>query len=270
MDMTASRFTGLDRVKLRLRAWLLKAGGIKRIHIVGCARSGTTMLHYSMIAFANTLLIDQEVAVVGTPSLKESGFLCLNHILRRAPAHMITKREYAWFHPEQLDRLIDCTLRERIGIINIVRDPRDVLTSQLAGEHTRRYYVEPERWMASIQAGDDLFARLETYPHKLTVRYEDVVTDPATAKDALASKVALTLRPNIDSIGRLKDNLEKLDASTRLAKFMRNIRNFDPATIGRWRTDPQKVAYLEGVLTKSEIQGELQQFMDRYNYPASS
>jgi hypothetical protein len=86
----------------------------------------------------------------------------------------------------------------------------------------------------------------------------------------LANNFALQLRPGIDTIGRLKDNLEKLDASTRMAKFMQNIRSFDPATIGRWRTDPQKVAYLEGVLTKSEIQGELRRFMERYDYPALS
>lgn len=254
-------------MKLHLRAWLLKAGDIKRIHIVGCARSGTTMLHYSMVAFADTILIDEEVSAVGTPSLREAGLLCSRHVLRRAPIHLVTKRQYSWFHPDQLDLLSDCVLRERIGIVNIVRDPRDVLTSKHAGDTSRRFYVEPDRWKASIEGADELFARLNGYPNKLTLRYEDVILDTATAEQDLATHFSLRLRPEIETIGRLKDNLEKLEASTRMAKFMQNIRNFDPATIGRWRTDPAKMAYLDGLLTKSEIQGDLRRFMERYDYP---
>lgn len=83
----------------------------------------------------------------------------------------------------------------------------------------------------------------------------------------LTNNFSLQLRPGIDTIGRLRDNLEKLGASTRMAKFLQNIRNFDPATIGRWKTDPEKMAYLDGLLTKSEIKGELRQFMERYDYP---
>ena len=259
---------GLGALKLRLRAWLLKVGGVKRVHIVGCARSGTTMLHYSMIAFQDTILIDQETSVRQSPSLRETAALLRDHIVKRtSTTHFVTKRAYGWFLPGGLDQLIDCTLRERIGLINIIRDPRDVLTSQHAGEKTRRFYVEPERWKASIAAADELFARLNTYPHKLTLRYEDVVTDPGSTEQTLTNTFSLKLRPGIDTIGRLKDNLEKLGASTRMAKFLQNIRNFDPATIGRWKTDPEKTAYLDGLFTKSEIQRELRQFMERYDYP---
>ncbi|NNG17607.1 MAG: hypothetical protein HKM89_14115 [Gemmatimonadales bacterium] len=193
--------------------------------------------------------------------------MCRDRLFGRSPLHFVTKRPYGWFRPEELDQLIERTLREGIGVINIVRDPRDVLTSTHAGDTTRRFYVEPERWRASIAAADELFTRLDAYPHKLTLRYEDVVTDPAATEQALSATFSLKLRPNIDSIGRLKDNLERLEASTRMAKFMQNIRNFDPATIGRWRTDPEKMAYLDGLFTKSDIREELRQFMERYDYP---
>jgi hypothetical protein len=254
-------------LKLKLREWLLKAGHVRRVHIVGCARSGTTMLHYSMIAFADTILIDKETSVRESPTLKESALLCRNGLFGRSPVHFVTKRTYGWFRPDELAQLIDRTPRERIGLINIVRDPRDVLTSTHAGDTTRRFYVEPERWKASIAAADDLFARLDAYPHKLTLRYEDVVNDPAATEQVLSTTFSLTLRPNIDSIGRLKDNLERLEASTRMAKFMQNIRNFDPATIGRWKTDPEKVSYLDGLFTTSEFRDDLRQFIERYDYP---
>ncbi len=266
MDQAPSPLTGIHSVKLNLRAWLLKAGGIKRIHIVGCARSGTTMLHYSMLAYANTILIDEEVSAVSAPSFKESGSLCLKNLLRRSPVHLVTKRDYGWFHTGRLQPLVDCILRERIGIINIVRDPRAVLTSQIASVETRPYYVEPGRWMASITAADELFARLEGYPQKLTVRYEDLVEDPETATGTIATRFSLNLRPHVESIGKLRDNLERLAAVDRFSQHLGAIRNFDPSTIGRWRKDPRKLEYLETLRAESEIGPELQRFMGRYDY----
>ena len=263
--MTAASPVEPSGWKLRLRALMLRAADVRRIHIVGCARSGTTMLHYSMIAFADTTLIDEEVSVLWAPALRDTAALVKDR-LTGGPSVLVTKREYGWFEPRQLDRLIGCTRRERIGVIYIVRDPRDVLTSRHARDPSRRFYVEPERWQASVRAGDDLFARLDSYPHKLTLKYEDVVTDPATAETALASTFGLSLRPGIASIGRLKDNLEKLEASTRMAAFMQNIRNFDPTTIGRWKRNPEQVAYLEKLLTDSPIAEELDRFMERYGY----
>jgi len=42
-----------DSVKHRL----LHAANYRRVHIVGCARSGTTMLYFLMMAFQNMILI---------------------------------------------------------------------------------------------------------------------------------------------------------------------------------------------------------------------
>lgn len=224
------------------------------------------MLHYAMIAFADTMLIDKEISVLWAPTLRQSTGL-LGERLRGLPArNVVTKREYGWYLPSHVDDLVDCTLRERIGIINIVRDPRDVFASHHALDAPDHLYVEPERWLNSVRAGDQVLERLGAYPHKLTVRYEDLVTDPRGAQARIASQFALRLRPGIESIGHLKDNLGRLKASTGMAAYLQQIRNFDPKSIGAWRGDPRKTEHVEQVVHGSSISSQLEEFMDRYGY----
>lgn len=49
---------------------LLKAGGIQRIHLIGCSRTETTMLHYALIAFRNTFLFENETFPWNDPDVK--------------------------------------------------------------------------------------------------------------------------------------------------------------------------------------------------------
>jgi hypothetical protein len=224
------------------------------------------MLHYAMIAFADTMLIDKEISVLWAPTLRQSGGL-LAERLRGGPAkHVVTKREYGWYLPTHVDDLVDCALRERIGIINIVRDPRDVFSSHHALDAPGQLYVEPERWLASVRAGDQIFVRLNAHPHKLTVRYEDLVMDPRSVQARIASQFAVTLRTGIESIGHLKDNLERLRASTGMAAYLQQIRNFDPNSIGAWRRDARKSEHVEHIVHRSSISSEIADFMDRYAY----
>lgn len=268
--MTHPLLTPRQRLRLTLRKRLLRAGGVRRIHIVGCARSGTTMLHYSMLAFADTLLIDHEVSAAGRPSLGESCVLCLKQMYRGGTVHLVTKRDFGWFEGARISLLSQLAVEEEIGVLNIVRDPRDVLTSRIPSVTTRRYYVEPDRWAASVRAADDLFRNLEGYPRKLTLRYEDLLSDPGTAQNALMEAFGLSLRPGIESMGRLKDNLDTLRATARLSKHLGEIRNFDPTTAGRWRDESEQVAYIEGLMAQPRLGGELQRFMELYGYLPSS
>lgn len=261
-----SRQPARPRAKLKLRSWLLDAAGVRRVHIVGCARSGTTMLHYAMIAFADTMLIDKEISVLWAPTLRQSGGLLAARLRGAATKHVVTKREYGWYLPRHVDDLVDCTLREQIGIINIVRDPRDVFSSHHALDVPDKLYVEPERWLASVRAGDEIFDRLGAYPNKLTLRYEDLVTDPRTAQARIASAFGLTLRPGIESIGHLKDNLDRLQASTDMAVYLHQIRNFDPRSIGAWRRDPRKAEHVGQIVRGSSIARDLAEFMTRNGY----
>ena len=48
---------------------MLSIGKLKHIHIIGCARTGTTMLHYAMARYDGIILIDRETSVTVDPSL---------------------------------------------------------------------------------------------------------------------------------------------------------------------------------------------------------
>ena len=63
---------------------LLKISNVKQVHIIGCARSGTTMLYYSMTAFQNTFLNNHESFPWRAPELREAIHL-MNNVLYICP-----------------------------------------------------------------------------------------------------------------------------------------------------------------------------------------
>lgn len=59
---------------------------------------------------------------------------------------------------------------ERVRIINLVRDGRDVVTSYHPPDPTR-FWISPPRWVQDVSAGK----QIEGHPQVLTIRYEDLV-----------------------------------------------------------------------------------------------
>lgn len=57
--------------------------------------------------------------------------------------------------------------------IHVVRDGRDVVTSRHPTDPST-FWVKPTRWIQDVEAGLDY----EKHPQVLTLRYEDLVTDP--------------------------------------------------------------------------------------------
>jgi len=243
---------------------MLQLANINRIHIIGCARSGTTMLHYSMVAFKNTILYDNETEIWNTPNLSNTVKLFAKHIIRKETYFYVTKRSYEWWHDEQIEYLSSHAPKENIFIINVVRDPRDVLTSKHVLSD-RTYYVEPERWLSSINAADKLFSNLDDYENKLTLRYEDIVCKPDEIRIILEDKIGMDISPNVKDWSRLKDNLQK-DTSKNMIAYMHVLRNFDPNSIGRWSQDERKIEYINDLLLRNDFGKKLKNMMTRYNY----
>ena len=255
-----------ERVKEDLKYRLLHAAGMRRIHIIGCARSGTTMLQYAMVAFADTILPDAETRIWSYPSLGQALGLVARYGLPRRPRHLVTKRAYGWFRTEEVHRLLYSTLRHRFFVLHVVRDPRDVLTSR---KGDRDLYVELERWQDSAAASARILEALRAagYTAVLTVRYEDVVSEPERTALALMSQTGLRLRPGIASWATLAGNLQATGQSANRAKAMHAVRNFDPASVGRWRRDPTQVAFVRYVLDESPARDDVRRFMAAYGYP---
>jgi hypothetical protein len=230
---------GVSSGKALVRKALFSMARIDRIHIIGCARSGTTMLHLAMGCFSDVMLSGTETPV-GYPWALERAGIAFRMAWRPGRKCYITKRNPGWFKPEQQDEFLAQTRLENVGLIHLVRDPRDVMLSRHAGSKScisGEPFVSAERWYNSIKGADRIFASLADYSRKLTLRYEDLVTAPERAEQMIAAAFGLCRHPDALPINHVKDNFERLRIrySPSAIMALNGLRNMDSNSIGRWR-----------------------------------
>ena len=248
---------------------LLRKANFRRIHIIGCARSGTTLLNFVLSGFRNTILHQKEVSVWNWPSLRQTFSLVRKYGFGAEPFFLVTKRNATWWIPEKLERLIRYTERFQIGIIYLIRDPRDVLTSKHALDE-RQYYVSFDTWKHSIEAGELVLDRLKNYPGLLIIRYEDLIEDIHRVEKSLKATFGLQLKPNVASLSRLNDYLDEDSRKSRMIQYMHGLRNFDSGSINKWKKDPKKRHYLKTLWEDPEKRGRLESVLKKYNYSLHS
>ena len=100
-----------DQLKNDYKHRLFSRADIRRVHIVGCGRSGTTMLHYSMTAFANTILFDRETSMWNHPSLREAHAVYDEYQNQPGQHYYITKRGVTWWQGATVEKRADFTKR---------------------------------------------------------------------------------------------------------------------------------------------------------------
>jgi hypothetical protein len=149
-------------------------------------------------------------------------------------------------------------------VINVVRDPRDVLTSSKRGHEG--FYVELTRWRQSVEATEAVLQALQGHPHLLTLRYEDVMRDADRVAALLMERTGLQLRPHVTSWAQLKDNISALGQTVDRASAMHGLRNLDTSSVGRWRHDPEKRRFVAQMLDESPHGEVLRRFMATHNY----
>jgi len=215
---------------------IFKVARIRRIHIIGCARSGTTMLHLAMACFDKAILCSTE-SKPPNPYLRERIDLGLRLGALPGWKHYITKRGFDWQKPQLVNELLRWSRWENIGIIHLVRDPRDVLVSR-ASSRPGESFVWPDRWHESIGAADYIFEALADHSRKLVIRYEDVVLEAVAVQQRIAATFGLRVNPKALPINRVKDNFERLDVCYDGQQLMalNGLRNMDANSIGNWRT----------------------------------
>jgi hypothetical protein len=230
-------------IKAVLARFFFSLARIDRLHIIGCSRSGTTMLHAGMVCFENVFLSAAETPI-HFPYLAKRIELALRIGSDPGRKHYITKRNRGWFKPPNRAELIAQTRFENIGLIHIVRDPRDVFLSMHSGDkQSEKPYVTREHWYDSILAADTVFEELRDYPRKLVIRYEDVVREPSLAEERIATTFELRRDARALPMNRVKDNFERLDVqiSSSFIGALNGLRNMDEKSIGRWRGEEDSV-----------------------------
>jgi hypothetical protein len=243
---------------------LQRIAGLNQIHMIGCSRSGTTMIQYSMIAFRDVIIANGETGPDYPPLgsvmryVKGAGLAARRSVL-------ITKRNYGWMRPGVVDALIDRVRRHRLGILNIVRDPRDVLSSTHVNTGRDRAYVSPEWWLRSIRAADRIVAAAADESRAVTLRYEDFVLAPAYVERKLGVAFGLKLRPGVRNITEVRRNVEQAGyrVAASMVANMNELRDMDARSIGRWRKSGFD---LEAQIANREVLGEIRTFMERYGY----
>jgi hypothetical protein len=148
----------------------------------GCGRSGTTLLLSVLSCHPKLFALGDETATLCPHAYErvnrqpDTSYalrtdLLLRYVMSEGVPHGAericekTPRNVHFF-PKILDYW-----GERVRLIHLVRDGRDVVTSRHPGRPGA--WVNPERWITDVEAG----LRLEGHPQMLTVRYEDFTAD---------------------------------------------------------------------------------------------
>jgi hypothetical protein len=186
---------------------------VKRLHVVGCHRSGTTLMTELL---GNCFHIDGRVE--HEQSLWEPVPLTGGVFLTKKPPDTVRIR---WAF----------TLDPNLYVIAMIRDPRGVVTSH----HQSRpdvYFSSFWRWERYMKA----ITALQAHPRYLTVRYEDLVAQPDAVQQRIADAFGF-LRP----IGRFSRFPEGAEVHERARVSLNGVRSVDQTSLTRWRDDLPRV-----------------------------
>ena len=206
-----------------------------RILIVGCARSGNTLMLYLMTEGFGGM--ERQVGETGevVPEAKP-GVVAVGKFPRRASI---------------LDEigLLD---QEDLGIIYMMRDPRDVLTS-LHPAKPNNYWVQPARWKREAQAA----LKFQSHERVLLVRFEDLLKEPALSQERIARKFDLKIAM---PFAEAHSWTPKSEGDMINVTAMHGIRPLDPAEIGSWQDNEKDRTHVEHCLWDMQLVTLMKQF----------
>lgn len=185
----------------------------RRVHIVGCERSGTTLLLEMMFAgFAFDARCEREQSLFDPPPTHAELFLS------KKPLDLL-RLERAFLADSQL--FVLCT----------ERDPRAVVTSRHAGRPDR-YLSDFATWKACRRAA----RRLQNHERFLRVPYRDLVTDADRAQAGISERLPFLDRRA--SFSRFHETARPTETGV---KALGGVRPPDPRGDLRWREDLPRI-----------------------------
>ena len=157
----------------------------KPIIIGGCGRSGTTLLLSILAAHSNIFGVDTELySFYPVFRLKKLiNFLNDNQFSKDKTWCEKTPKNIINFNK------IYEKFEGNINLIHIVRDGRDVITSEHP-YHLNQYWVTKERWVLDVKAGLDC-------KNCMLVKYEDLVSNPEQTLREICDYCKLEFEPQL-------------------------------------------------------------------------
>lgn len=186
-----------------------------RTHIAVCGlrRSGTTLLQMMLeFALPQARRFGREMS-----AWRAATYQWRNHevMISKAPDDIFRLGRLLQYYKHQA---------ARVRPIVLIRDPRDVFTSRLAGADSRRYFLDLGMWPQYRS----ILGTLLHIPGILLLRYEDLVTDTAGIQrqiDAFTGEPSL--RPFLDFYRESRADFDILP--------LNGVRPVDRDSIERWR-----------------------------------
>lgn len=187
---------------------------MKRLHIVGCPRSGTTLL----------------MELVST--CFESDGYCEHEQSLFEP---VPERGDLYFtkQPNDIKQLRHVFLRDpALYIIYLGRDPRSVITSRHP-ESPGRYFCNYRVWRECERAA----RRYEGHPRFLRVRYEDLVTGPDAVQADIVARFSFLRQRH-----RFSEYPRYANPSPASGQAMNGLRDINRDSLEKWRQHLPRVA----------------------------
>ena len=194
----------------------------RRIYVMGCGRSGTWLLTGLFSTYSDLEIVPRELGV------EHFGLLTTK---KKA---LVIKRDFAAHL--RIEKIPEC-----IEIAYIIRHPFDVLTSHNPTTG-KTYHIDPHRWLSEMLSLQYLLDSKRD--HTTIIKYEDLVQDPDNSQTLIAAKLKL----GISHPARLLDKVFR--APSEAVSAMHGLRAIDTNSIGKYKNEPEKIAYLKGILPR--------------------
>lgn len=149
-----------------------------RTLITGAARSGTTLLARLMTAFDGVCVINEEITL---PDLINTPPMVRHLVGKRAMGTIFSHR----LSEQELAKQVRMVSDNDIKIVNIIRDGRDVVSSQ----YEKWGWYDPHGWTDVIDQAYE-YEGLITYK----VRYDELVTRPDRVQEWLGAVLGYEIR----------------------------------------------------------------------------
>lgn len=187
---------------------------MKRLHIVGCPRSGTTLLmELVSTCFTSSGFCEHEMNIFQPPA--SSGDLYISK------------------QPNDIRQLQHIFHRDpQLYIIYMSRDPRAVISSKHRAS-PGQYFCNYRVWRECDNAARHYLG----HPRFLQLRYEDLVTDPDAVQASIGTYYPFLRQQHLFS--EYHRHARPSDASS---KAMHGLRQVNRASLDKWREHLPRVA----------------------------
>lgn len=217
--------------------------GKKPILIVGCGRSGTTLLLSILGAHPHIFAIPNETTAFAHWNSKNQpkrlDRLYREFLFNKIPAKADRWCEKTPNHVRHIDRILDYFNGE-VQFIHLIRDGRDVMLSRHP-DSPKDYWITPQRWVQDVKAG----LEFRDHPNVLTVHYENLVRH-----------YTATIEKICDFIGEeCTEEMYQWFEHTNVVEnraWKKGVENLHAQSVGKWEKQENREK-VEAVMAEPEV-----------------